>query len=109
MEDFSITGGAQWQPDGRAISPLSTPAPFDAAGTVSLSAFDGMNPNGEWTLVMADVPGGGGQTTVTSWGFTVVPEPAHIGLVFALGLLAVPLTKKWLTRTARSSAGSIAD
>ncbi len=99
---FSVSGGAQWKPDGRAINPLSSAASFDAAGTVMLSAFDGMNPNGDWTLVIADVSGGGGQTTVISWGLTAVPEPASMGLTFALALLTLPLAKHWRARRNQS-------
>lgn len=88
---YSIAGGATWQPDGRTINPVtSLPSAFDAAGTVTLGAFNGMNPNGDWTLVLADVSSGGGQATVQSWGLEIqaVPEPVHIALGVFGGLFA---------------------
>jgi subtilisin-like proprotein convertase family protein len=87
---YSISGGAAWQPDGRTINPVtSPPEAFDAPGTMILGAFRGMNPNGSWTLALADVSDGGGQTTVVSWGLdiTAVPEPANTALFVVLLLL----------------------
>ena len=87
----SIAGGATWQPDVRTINPVtSSPSAFDAPGTVTLGAFSGMNPNGDWTLVLADVSSGGGQATVQSWGLDIaaVPEPVHIALGVFGGLFA---------------------
>jgi hypothetical protein len=94
---YSIAGGAAWQPDGRALNPVTASASaYDAAGTGNrLSAFSGMDPNGSWSLVLADVSGGGGQSVVTGWGLsigtatsTAVPEPSTVamGLVTLLGL-----------------------
>ena len=91
VSGYSISGEAAWQPDGRTINPItSSQASFDATGTMFLSAFNGMNPNGSWTLVLADVSGGGGQTTVQNWGLdiTAVPEPIHSMGIIALGLLS---------------------
>lgn len=46
-----------WQPDGRNIDPAevldSTPI------TTGLSSFNGTDPNGEWTLFLADIASGG--------------------------------------------------
>ena len=75
-------GGAQltgtWQPDGRAIDPQSAPSLFDSTSpTALLGGFDGYNnANGTWTLFLADLSAGG-QSTLVSWGLTVVtvPEP----------------------------------
>ena len=69
-------------PDGRNISPLATVAAFDAATpTALLSSFNGLNPNGTWTLYIADV-NGGEQGTVTSCGLDLgvasVPEPGSM-------------------------------
>jgi hypothetical protein len=67
-----------WQPDGRAIDPLSAPDAFDAATAhrISLDAFNGLDPNGNWTLFIADLSSGG-QSRVQSWGlnFTIAPPP----------------------------------
>jgi hypothetical protein len=66
-----------WAPDGRAIDPQSAPSVFDTAGTSpDLTVFNSLIPNGTWTLFIADLSGGG-QSTLVSWGLTVVtvPEP----------------------------------
>lgn len=73
-----ITG--TWAPDARTIDPLySTPSQFDADPTSTdntLANLVGLNPNGDWTLFIADLSGGG-DSTLVSWGLTVVtvPEP----------------------------------
>jgi subtilisin-like proprotein convertase family protein len=84
---FSLNGNSQltgsWQPDGRAIDPLSAGSAFDAAARPStLGVFNGMDPNGAWTLYLADVsPGGEG--TLVNWGLsiTAVPEPGSAALI----------------------------
>src|SRR6185436_15091260 len=79
-----IQGLTDWKPDGRNISPLSSGATFDSTSpTALLSSFNGINPNGSWTLFLSDLSLGG-QTTVTSWGLTIdgvlaaVPEPRSL-------------------------------
>ena len=78
-----------WQPDGRNIDPLSTPSMFlGASRSATLSSFYGDNPNGTWTLFLADMSSGG-QSTVVSWGLDiVVPEPQSMALL-GLGALLV--------------------
>jgi len=54
-----------WRPDGRTNDPgvvvdTDTPA-------TSLASFDGLNPNGNWTLFVADLSGGD-ISTLVSWG-----------------------------------------
>jgi subtilisin-like proprotein convertase family protein len=69
-----------YMPDGRNISPLSSGALFSSSSpTALLSSFDGLNPNGDWTLFIADASVGD-QSTVTSWGLEIaaVPEPASL-------------------------------
>jgi hypothetical protein len=87
--DGQLTG--TWQPDGENISPLSAPSAFDAAlsqQTAMLSSFDGENPNGTWTLFLADLSQGGtGQLVNWSLDITTVPEPAR-NKIFAAGLVA---------------------
>ncbi len=91
---FMLTGGTPWRPDGRNISPLSSGATFDATvPTALLTSFNGINPNGNWTLALFDVSAGGGQATLNGWGLTIdgltaVPEPASIieGSIAALGI-----------------------
>ena len=83
-----VTGS--WLADGRAIDPQSTPAVFDGAPTgANLSLFNNLVANGQWTLFVADLSGGG-QSTLVSWGLTVVtvPEPQTWAMaVGGLGLL----------------------
>jgi subtilisin-like proprotein convertase family protein len=92
-----------YQPDGRNISPLSPPAMFDtAAADANFSSFTGLNPNGQWTLFMADVSSGGGQTIMLSWGLQVdaiaqAPEPGTT----ALAALWLVLWRLWHVRIAR--------
>ena len=87
---YNLNGANQltgtWAPDGRNISPQSDPGAFDTASTAAdLSVFDYLNPNGIWTLTVADVGSGGGSGTSTfvSWGLTVVtvPEPQTLALM----------------------------
>jgi subtilisin-like proprotein convertase family protein len=77
-----------WQPDGRAIDPLSPASAFDSAARLSLlGMFNGMDPNGSWTLFIADVSPLG-QGTLVNWGLqlTTVPEPGS-ALLLGLGLV----------------------
>jgi hypothetical protein len=91
----TVTGA--WQPDGRNVSPPSSGSVLDSTRpTALLSSFDGLNPNGAWTLYVADVsPGGIG--TLESWGLMVsgatasVPESSP---GFA-GLLTLAFTALW--------------
>lgn len=103
VSGWDITGGAAWKPDGRAISPLSSPEAFDAPGTVTLASFGGMNPNGNWTLVFADVSKGGGQAAVMSWGLEIeaVPEPVNVALGVFAGLAAVACGARWWRQRGR--------
>src|ERR1017187_2849357 len=81
LDSPSINGSGQltdtWAPDGRNIDPQSAGSVFDATPpTALLTSFIGTDPNGTWTLFVADMSGGG-QATLVSWGLTVVtvPEP----------------------------------
>jgi subtilisin-like proprotein convertase family protein len=80
-----ISNGNSWTPDGRNVNPLMT---LDSdTRTQMLSAFNGGNPNGSWTLFVADLSGGS-QATVVNWGLTVtaVPEPSSCVIAMAGGL-----------------------
>ena len=103
VSGYSITGGATWQPDGRTINPVtSVPSAFDAAGTVTFANLTGLNPNGDWTLVFADLSTGGGQAQVLSWGVSVtaVPEPINVALgIFSGGALVVHVARRWRVRS----------
>ena len=62
-----------WAPDGRATDPAVV---LDTdARTELLASFNGLNPNGEWTLFLADLDAGH-QTTLVSWGLEFCGYPA---------------------------------
>ena len=71
-----------WQADGRA-NPLDT-------SRTSLTSFDGLDPNGTWTLFFAD-QSPGDQSTLLSWSLdiTAVPEPINVALPLFAALAAV--------------------
>lgn len=89
--ETAIAGGGLFEPDGRDLPPTTgDPSAFDAAERLTLGAFVGANASGPWTLFVADVSGGGGTSTVNSWGLqlTTVPEPttsATVTLLLAAG------------------------
>lgn len=90
---YNLSGGqltGTWAADGRNINPQSTPTVFDSAATsADLSLFNNDVPNGQWTLFIADLSGGS-QSTLVSWGLTVVtvPEPQTWAMVAGgLGML----------------------
>jgi hypothetical protein len=79
-----------YQPDGRTEDPATVldSSPRDAF----LGSFVGQNPNGAWTLFLADVAAGG-TSTLQSWTLEItgVPEPSCVLLatVFVIGSLGV--------------------
>jgi subtilisin-like proprotein convertase family protein len=77
-----VTG--TWQADGRT-SPLDT-------SRGSLSAFNGLDPNGTWTLFFAD-RSAGDQSTLAGWSLeiTTVPEPVNVALGIFAGVFLVVL------------------
>ena len=101
----SIIGGAGWQPDGRNIDPLSAAGSFDSAARSSLlGIFNTLDPNGNWTLFLADVSGGGGVSTLTSWSLDITTSPARISVpdqgpglpLTGATLLALVGTTRWM-------------
>src|SRR5688572_4086717 len=89
----SPLNGDTWQPDGRSINPTSIGATFDTAPrNARLDVFNGLNPNGEWTLFLADIQTGG-TATLNSWtlNITAVPEPHHYALATGLSLFGLAL------------------
>jgi len=89
-------GGAQltgtWGADGRNIDPQSAAGAFDTAPiTAGLNTYNGTLPNGSWTLFISDLSSGG-QSTLVSWGLTVVtvPEPQTWAMIASgAGMLLV--------------------
>jgi hypothetical protein len=58
------------------------------------TAFNNLNPNGTWTLFIADLSGGGGTSTLNTWSLdiTAVPEPVTWALIiFGAGGLLIGL------------------
>jgi hypothetical protein len=75
-----------YQADGRSIDPDN--ALDTTPRTAFLSSFNGLDPNGEWSLYVADVATGD-TMTLASWSLniTLVPEPSTFLLVPAGGCL----------------------
>jgi hypothetical protein len=74
---------------GGAGVPTGTYAP-DSGGVTFATTFGGLNPNGNWTLFLADLSNGGGQSTLTGWSLGItadVPEPVNLALGIFAGLL----------------------
>jgi subtilisin-like proprotein convertase family protein len=70
----------------------------------SLASFNNLNPNGTWTLFIADLAVGS-QSQVTSWALEIipVPEPASMALLVIGGLtISVSGLRRWLARSGRS-------
>jgi subtilisin-like proprotein convertase family protein len=92
---YSLNGGGQligtWAPDGRNIVPQSAPSLFGStAPSALLGSFNGTDPNGGWTLFLADLSVGA-QSQLVSWSLDIitVPEPSVWALgIMGLGLLA---------------------
>lgn len=87
-----------FQPDGREVSPFAVTD--TNARTAHLSSFDGLDPDGGWTLFVADLSPGY-ETTVVRWGLTLttvdaVPEPSPL---LAAGVMAVIAMSRRKRRT----------
>jgi hypothetical protein len=93
VHGYSLNANGQltgtWQPDGSAISPSSAPSSFDTSpGAQTLNSFAGLNPNGTWTLFLADMGAGGGQSQIESYGLDVTTTPTVTSVPEPGGLLA---------------------
>ena len=90
----SFSGGqliGDWAPDQRAIDPQSSVGAFDAAPAGNgFDSFFGPEPNGVWTLFVADFSTPG-QSTLESWSMTLttVPEPQAWTLLIVGGGMLV--------------------
>lgn len=79
-----VTG--TWLADGLTVDLQSSPSAADSTTpTAGLQLFDGTNPNGNWTLFIADLVGDGGQqSTLEGWSMDIstldVPEPGSASL-----------------------------
>lgn len=83
-----------WQPDARAVDPSVVLA--TSSRTAGLSTFDGLNPNGVWTLFVADL-GTGGLAKLDSWALHLVgvPEVPWTGMVSGALLLGAAAARRW--------------
>ena len=70
-----------WGVDGRNVDPDSVDNTDPR--TAMLDSFAGLNPNGEWTLFVADVYGGNAAGKLDSWSLDLqaVPEPSGAALI----------------------------
>ena len=86
-----LTGA--WQPDGRNVDP-GTVLNTDSR-TAMLSSFNGLDPNGTWTLFVADMAAGG-TNMLSSWQLVInpVPEPSPALLLLLGGFGAALLLKR---------------
>ena len=86
-----------WAPDGRTVNPYTVNG--TETPTALLSSFSGIDPNGAWTLFVADL-NGGDLHQLNSWGmqFTAVPEPGYSAIFAGLGGLGLLLYRKILSR-----------
>jgi hypothetical protein len=85
-----------WAPDGRFVLPRSSGTTIESTPrTALLGTFNNANMQGDWTLFISDVSGGG-TARLASWSLTVtaVPEPREIGIAIGLGLLGFALIRK---------------
>ncbi len=77
-----------WQPDGRKTDPASV-LDTDPRNAM-LSSFNGVDPNGNWTLFIADLSAGG-TSVLNNWQLVInpVPEPSTAALLGAGALLVL--------------------
>jgi subtilisin-like proprotein convertase family protein len=72
-------------------NPGSLPTVSYTADGGSLASFNGMDPNGTWTLFFADLSAGN-TSTLNGWSLdvTAVPEPVNVALaIFGVGLIGM--------------------
>jgi hypothetical protein len=86
-----------WSVDGRNVNPLTVTSAD--ARTAFLSSFNGLDPNGSWTLFLADMSGGD-QSTLASWSLeiSIIPEPTTVAMM-VFGVVAVGV---WAHRRLRA-------
>lgn len=89
-ENFVLPVGAltgTWASDGENVDPNSG-LTGTSPSMATLASLDGTDPNGTWTLFIADLSGGG-QSTLLNWtlNITAVPEPQ----MWVMGMLGAAL------------------
>ena len=91
LPDSGVPSGF-FQPDGRTTDPLAV---LDTdARTALLSVFSNGNPNGTWTLFLAD-QGPGDTATLKGWSVSVtaVPEPAGV-LLCGVAVMVMAVSRR---------------
>jgi hypothetical protein len=93
-ESGQVTG--TWAADGRAIDPQSPGIMFDNAPTAArLQLFDHTDPNGTWTLFVADLVAGVSPPVLNEVNFTIeiVPEPGTMAIT-GIGAVVLLLRRR---------------
>jgi subtilisin-like proprotein convertase family protein len=76
-----------WAADGENISPLSSPSAYTGVSKAGLLTYNEQDPDGDWTLFIADLSSGS-QSTIVDWGINInttnAPEPSS-GVLFITG------------------------
>ncbi|MCX6896376.1 MAG: PEP-CTERM sorting domain-containing protein [Verrucomicrobia bacterium] len=101
---LSDSGGTSIHMATGSPVPVGTYAP-DSGGVLLNTTYSGMNPNGTWTLFLADLSTGS-HGTLMSWGLdiSVVPEPitwALIGFGGVAGAVALIRRRSDLSRAVK--------
>lgn len=93
---LALTG--TWAVDGRNVNPLTVRN--TEPRLAKLQSLEGLDPNGDWTLFIADLAGGGGGSTFVSWGLEIssVPEPSGAALAVGSLLLIGALCRRGFSR-----------
>ena len=100
----SLSSGTWYQPDGNTVYPIAPQTAFTSGLTGGdFTSFNGLNPNGTWTLFLADTSGGN-LNSLTTWSLdvTAVPEPITVALGIFGGLFGIVQGARFIRR--RSSA-----
>lgn len=99
---FTVPLTGDWQPSARQDNSVlpghevtSTPRVTSGPELATLAAFNGLNPNGAWSLYIIDMAGGG-EARLQSWAleFTTVPEPGEWAAVAGVGLAGFALWRR---------------
>ena len=92
-------------------NPGSLPTVSYTADGGSLASFNGVNPNGTWTLFFADLSSGN-TSTLNGWSLdiTAVPEPVNVAMaIFGAGFIGVGAMRVYRSsRKATLSSSSVA-
>lgn len=88
-----VTGN--WSADGRDVDPFDVA--IGSARTAGLGAFQGINPNGLWTLYVEDTTSGG-VAKLARWGLEWTPVPVPEPEAFAAVAGALLMGVAWRLR-----------